>query len=415
MGLRATVPRDATDSWAGYLYQSVLGLVVVLEKILGLHDSNQAVNGHFVYEDVEDFSIYIKDATGNVVESSTHQAKYNKSQTPSDYYSFISQLNEASIEDPNLQYFLNISSNVTFLKNPKTTVNTLPNNYISYVYSYRNGNRYLGGHECLAYLESLINEYCQKKLISITQEQIEKKSALLLAFIDSIIIETKEQRINTPAYRREIQFQEILNQITAIMTELTQEHAVKIIKKRFFNACQIYCDSLSGEEFKRVDSSAKSILALDDKSLISLVKKIHFHKDLTALTDLASSFLNAEDLQEILFEVIKSVSSQLELENLIFRKGGHAYRPSTLRAARNQTLAENNLKLDYLPKIKRNMAEYDIQGFFETKKIIIDGQTIDDIWSFEITSSGAPRQENKINEPELTTLISVQDAIKELS
>lgn len=45
MGLRATVPRDATDSWAGYLYQSVLGLVVVLEKILGLHDSNQAVNG----------------------------------------------------------------------------------------------------------------------------------------------------------------------------------------------------------------------------------------------------------------------------------------------------------------------------------------------------------------------------------
>lgn len=85
MELRAVTARDATDSWAGYLYQSVLGFVVSLEKNFQLHESNQLINGYFVYEDVVDFSSYIKDVNGNITNSSTNQTKYKKGTIPSIY------------------------------------------------------------------------------------------------------------------------------------------------------------------------------------------------------------------------------------------------------------------------------------------------------------------------------------------
>lgn len=415
MGLRTAAARDATDSWAGYLYQSVLGLIVTLEKILKLQEEDQLVDGHFVYEDIEDFSIYIKDVNGTVIHSSTYQAKYKKGTTPSTYYPYISALNQAQTANANMQYFLNISSNVVFPENPATTTNPLPANYTSFVYQYRNGNKYLGGIECLTYLEGLISSYRESATLTTTSEVLERISSSLLAFIDSIIIETKAQRTGNPNYRREITFLELVNLISTNDTVLNKSLICKILRKRFLRAFMLYSDTLNAKMAQKIDAVAKWTNESNDEDFILLVKKIQMHRDLSVDTDLLSSFSAVEDLQEILFSVVASVGTSFDGKDVAFKKKHSAYRPSTLRAGRNQQTNEHNLKFEYLPKIKKNMSDHDIEGFFETKKIIIDGQTIEDIWSYEITSSEVEKAENKINEPELKTLISVTDAIGELN
>ncbi len=417
MGLRAVTARDATDSWAGYLYQSVLGLVVTLEKILQLQESSQPINGHFVYEDVEDFSIYCKDANGAVTFSSTHQAKYKKGAVPSIYYPFISTLNQSQTTNntTGMHYFLNISSNVTFPATPETTTNPLPDNYTSFVYQYRNGNKYLGGTECLTYLEQQISSYRQLTNLDVTPATLEKISSTLLAFIDAIIIQTKEQRRTNANFRREITFNELVTIVTNNDTTLTKDIISNTLRKRFLRAFMLSSETLDGQSAERMDALSRQISDFTQDEFLSFVKKIHIHKDLTNDVELVSSFSSPEDLQDVLFAVAKSISAPLEKSSVIFKKQQNAYRPSTLRFGRNQETAQQNLKLEYIPKIKKNMSEHDIEGYFETKKIIIDGQTVQDIWSYEITSSELEKRENKINEPELKTLISVEDAIGELN
>lgn len=416
MGFRAVTARDATDSWAGYLYQSVLGLVVTLEKILQLQESNQPISGHFVYEDVEDFSIYCKDANGTVTSSSTYQAKYKHGATPSSYYSFLSSLNQSQAADATgMQYFLNISANVTFPANPETTVNTLPANYASFVYQYRNGNRYLGGTECLSYLEQHITSYRQLTNLDVSSATLERISSTLLAFVDSVIIQTKETRQINANYRREITFDELVALVTNNDTILTKDIILNTLRRRFLHAFMISSETLEGLAAERMDALSKQVSEFSQDEFLSFVKKIHIHKDLTSDVDLVSSFSSLEDLQDVLFAVAKSISVPLEKSTVIFKKNQNAYRPSTLRFGRNQETAQQNLKLEYIPKIKKNMSEHDIEGYFETKKIIIDGQTVQDIWSYEITSSELEKRDNKINEPELKTLISVEDAIGELN
>ena len=413
MGLRDA--RDATDSWAGYLYQSVLGLVVTLENILKLQDEGVHVDGHFVYEKEEDFSIFIKDVNGVIIRSSTYQAKYKQGTTPSTYYPYISSLSQAQAANTNMQYFLNISSNVVFPDNPETRTNPLPENYTSFVYQYRNGNKYLGGIECLTYLEQLIFNYRERAVLSTAPEIIERISSSLLAFIDSIIIETKELRNNNPGYRREISFLEFIDHISDNDTVLTTSLTCKILKKRFQRAFILYSETLNDEMAKKLDDVARWANECTEEEFIRLVKKIQMHRDLSLNTDLLSSFSAIEDLQEILFSVVVSVDTPFDGMDVAFKKKHSSYRPSTLRAGRNQQNNTHNLTYEYLPKIKKNMSDNDIEGFFETKKIIIDGQTIEDIWSYEITSSEVEKAENKINEPELKTLISVTDAIEELN
>lgn len=409
MGLRGN--RDATDSWAGYLYQSVLGLIVALEKILELHDTNQPIEGHFTYEDVEDFSIYIKDSTGNVTASSTYQAKYKKGEARGIYYPFFRELHQARTKNnTGMRYFLNISMNIDFDEVNATDFD-LPDDFISLLYVYQNGRRYLGGTESLSYLETLILSYCEKNNIERCAEKAEKISSRLLALIDSIIIETKEQRLTTPVYRREIEFQEIVNLIRDTRAELSEELISTVLRKRFNKALLMCSEPLDNEEAAKLDTVAKLIANMSDEAFLSFVKKMQMHKDLASDVELVSSFASVEELQEVLFAVIRSTSSQFDVQDVVFKKNLNAYRPSTLRMGRS---GETNLKLEYLPKIKKNMSEFDIRGYFETKKIIIDGQTIEDIWGYEITSSDSPKAENKINEPELKTLVSVDDAIREL-
>lgn len=417
MGLRAVTARDATDSWAGYLYQSVIGLVVTLEKILQLQESNQPINGHLIYEDVEDFSIYIKDVNGFVTSSSTHQAKYKKGTTPSIYYPFISSLSQSQTANTTgMQFFLNISSGVIFPDNPETTTNQLPANYTSFVYQYRDGNKYLGGTECLERLEQHILSYRQQITnLDITPETLERISSAFLAFVDSVIIQTKEQRATNTTYRREITFNELVTILTNNDTTLTKDVIAKTLKRRFFHAFMLSFDTLDEPSAEKMNAMKNLILELSQDEFFSFVKKINIHKDLRTDTDLLSIFSSPEELQDILFEVTKSTSSPLDKSNVIFKKKQNAFRPSTLRSSRNQGTAQQNLRLEYIPKIKKNMSEHDIEGYFETKKIIIDGQTVQDIWSYEITSSELEKRENKINEPELKTLISVQDAIGELN
>lgn len=70
--------RDATDSWSGYLYQSIIGLIVAMENIVDSQSQNLTVQGELVYEDFEDFSIYLKDESNQPLSSRTYQVKFKK-------------------------------------------------------------------------------------------------------------------------------------------------------------------------------------------------------------------------------------------------------------------------------------------------------------------------------------------------
>ncbi|MCB9062326.1 MAG: hypothetical protein H6622_12470 [Halobacteriovoraceae bacterium] len=406
--------RDATDSWSGYLYQSIIGLIVAMENIVDSQSQNLTVQGELVYEDFEDFSIYLKDESNQPLSSRTYQVKFKKSTTPSDYYPVFRDLVRRSEENPTLEYFLNISNNIDFTEVDHERSN-LPENFFSMVYNYRNDQSYLGGVEALSYLEELISNYAQNADLNFTRSKVERAASFLISYIDKMIIRTKDMRATNVEYREVIQIQTLIDHIINTPDEISEEIAAQIIRTRVLNAFYMFSESFEDEEVVTLERFITSISKVSDKELISFTKKIEIHKDLTSLTELISAFKNPEDLQDVLMEAIKGITSEIDIDKVIFRKDNTAYRPSSMRMSNNERTAQQNLRMQYIPLIKRNMSLYDVEGYFQTKKIIISGNTVPNIWEYIITASHSEKKENKINEPELKTLISITEAIEEIN
>lgn len=405
--------RDATASWSGYLYQSIIGLIVVMENVLEYQSRNEHIIGDLVYEDFEDFSIYLRDQEQQTLSSKTFQVKFKKSTTPSDYYPFFRGLVKRQKANPTIEYFLNISSDVDFSE-VNLERNNFPDNLQNIIHTYRNESAHLGGVESLNYLEQLVRDILGNLNICLSQSKLERIVSTLIAHIDKVIIKTKDMRNTVADYREIIQIQSLINIIQDTPDDLTEELASRVIRKRILNAFYIYSEPLEDENVVELEKFASYILSIEDDKLIEFTKKIEIHKDLSELVDLVSSFSNLEDIQDVLFEVIKSADVPLNRTEVVFNKNNCAYRPSTMRMSPNQGTAQQNLKMQYIPQIKRNMSLYDIEGYFQTKKVIISGNTIKNIWKYMITSSHSTKKENKINEPELKTLININEAIEEL-
>ena len=405
--------RDATASWSGYLYQSIIGLIVVMENILDYQSRNESIMGDLVYEDFEDFSIYLKDQDQQILSAKTFQVKFMKSTTPSDYYPFFRKLKERQDDYPTLEHFLNISSEIDF-RQVNIEGNKLPDNLQDMIHTYRNENTYLGGIESLNYLERLIRDILENFKIEFTQSKLERVVSTLIAHIDKAIIKTKDIRNTVPEYREVIQIQSLIKIIQGTPDDLTEELAARVIRKRIMNSFYIYSEPLEEKNVLELERFASYISTVDNQQLIEFTKKMEIHKDLNELVELISAFSNLEDIQDILFKVIKSTDVVLNKEGLIFNKNNCAYRPSTMRMSQDQGTAQQNLRMQYVPQIKRNMSLYDVEGYFQTKKVIISGSTIENIWDLIITSSHTEKKENKINEPEFKTLINVDEAIEEL-
>jgi hypothetical protein len=406
--------RDATESWSGYLYQSIIGLIVFVEKVIELQSYNTEIIGELVYEDYEDFSIYLKDENETNIKSQTYQVKFKKSKKPSDYYPFFKNLIEKSSENKDLDYFLNISCDVNF-NSVDFKKNNLPDNFIKKLYTYKNKQNYLGGVEAIDYLEILIKEYLNKKGVEPNNDKAERAVSSLISHIDKIILRTKDKRINEKYYREKISFKSLLHIIDNTSDEINFEVGGAVIKKRILSSYYIFCESLNEEEIVNLEKFATYISEINNEELISFTKKLEIHKDLSTAIEFLSAFKNPEDIQDILFESIKSIKKPLDMNKLIFKEKNTAYRPSSIRISTNQMTAKSNLKIKYIPLIEKNMSLYDVEAYFNTKKIIISGNTIDNIWEYKITSSHQEKKENKINEPELKSLISVKDAIKEIN
>lgn len=269
--------------------------------------------------------------------------------------------------------------------------------------------------EALSYLEELIGNYAQNAGLNFTRSKVERAASFLISYIDKMIIRTKDMRATNAEYREVIQIQTLIDHIINTPDEISEEIAAQIIRTRVLNAFYMFSESFEDEEVVTLERFITSISKVSDKELISFTKKVEIHKDLTSLTELISAFKNPEDIQDVLMEAIKGITSEIDIDKVIFRKDNTAYRPSSMRMSNNERTAQQNLRMQYIPLIKRNMSLYDVEGYFQTKKIIISGNTVPNIWEYIITASHSEKKENKINEPELKTLISITEAIKEIN
>jgi len=408
--------RDATDSWSGYLYQSIIGLIVVMENIIEYKKQDKTIQGNLVYEDFEDFSIYLKNENNEHLSSRTYQVKFKKSTTPSDYYPFFRELIQRREDNDSLEYFLNISSYVDFSEVNYIQLN-LPKDFLNMLYTYGNQRSFLSGVEALLYLETLIRDYALTSDLNFTKNKVERAASSLISYIDKVIIKTKDIRTkdNNSNHRELIDLQTLIYLIDSTPNEINEEIIAQTIKTRILKAVYMFSETFEESEMFALNRFLSSISKMNEQELISFTKKIEIHKDLRCLTDLISAFNNPEDIQDILLEAIKDITSEINIDKAIFKKDNTAYRPSSIRMSNNQNTAQSNLRREYIPNIMKNMSLYDVEGYFQTKKIIISGNTVPNIWEYVITASHGEKKENKINEPELKSLISITDAIKEIN
>lgn len=408
--MRDFMKRDATASWSGYLYQSILGLIVALETVL--HSDDQNCIGTLVYEDMEDFSIQLFDENSDLVVHQTHQAKYKNSETRSDYYDAIREMMYGKGQRQGVLYYLNTSADVDFTKSKIYKSKPIENlNKLKYIY--RNGADFLSGGQCVTYLENLIGEVSLFMGREADEERRSHLCALLISYVDKIIIETKERRAIEMGYRRTIEFSELKDIILNSSCLISEELCVAFLKKKFLRAFYLYLEAIGGDCNNRLSHLYYFVLHSNDDVFISFIRRLEIHRDTTSLIELMASISEPEKIQEVLLEILYSTNEELDHDDLKIEKNQCAYRPTSLRLGDGRA-AEANLSLEHIPIITENLNRYDIRGYFHAKYLVVSGNTVQNINNFKISNSGA-EQSMHIGRAEFNNLININDAIRKIN
>ncbi|WP_413612425.1 ABC-three component system protein [Bdellovibrio sp. HCB-110] len=399
--------RDATSSWSGYIYQSVVGLVTALEMLVSVESDNADFGIVLIYEQHEDFSLRLSDGVGNTFLHQTHQVKYRKSTTRSDYYSAIRVLVEGRGKPNAPNQYINLSAEVEF--EDADTLNLTATDINNLVFRYSDGRRYLPGSEVFKRLEDLIKKIGELRELELVQSEIEIIAATLISNVDKYIVETKELRLENPVYIKEIDIFTEIDLAISSCRVLNDELCGRILKKRFSEAFYLF-NELHGDIPKLV-KVFEYFNRLSDLDAMKFVRRIEVHKDHIDLKSLMGALRDPEDLQDIMFEVVKECRVDFDLNDLTLKKSGRLFRPTTFRMARHPDVAAYNLSKRYIPQIIQNVSLYDVEGYYKAHSLIVSGQNVENIWEYDITKNGVVRQDNKINEPELKSLIDVDTAI----
>ena len=310
------------------------------------------------------------------------------------------------------QYYLNIEKEVDFSK-----VNILetkdPIDVSNIVYKYLNGKSYIEGAHLFQYLNEVIKKIYGLKSIGFTNDKIDIVSARLISFVDQVIIRTKVERETNKTFTRSINLNELIDILENTTDQISQEIIVQKLKNKISEAYYRFIHSVETKTEKLDDVFIK-IISLENIQFVDFVRKIELHKDLASNSDLFRAISSPEDLQEVLYELLYSALPDFDVDNAVIWKKSCAYRPTTMRLGLGRSV-EANLSETYIPQIQKNMNLFELENYFETKKLIISGNSVEDIWSFNISSTDEIKKEFKITEPELKCLINITEAIEELN
>lgn len=402
--------RDATNSWSGYIYQSVIGLIVALESFDLICREESVFKLNLVFEDHEDFSIYLYSEAVCLL-SQTHQVKYLKSKERSEYYDALRNVLFYNVSKNGINHYLNLSEDIDF-SNCKLGV--LKNkNLNQFKYIYTNGNSYLSGSDAFSYLSQLVAAILKFYNEPHDNSKIESFVSYLITNIDKTIVSTKEKRKTNFEYREIIDVQTlILGAMAAIKNLVTEEVLTGVIKQRISKAYYLYVEALSHEDNNLLSGLFEYLMNLSSEELLDFIIKIEPHKVFNTNFDFLSSFAAPEELQDILLRL--AAAYQISYSNLTIDKNSKSYRPTTLRFSSNAQVAGVNLTKEYIPKIISNMSIYDVQSYFNTDKLVVAGNSIPNIWNYHIPTQHQDRTITKINEPNLKSFIDIEDAVKEL-
>lgn len=413
--------RDATASWSGYIYQSILGLIVSIEIINSKLEKNESIDKlHLIFEKLEDFSIREEISQNEWQTVEAHQVKNLKSTTRSDYFPAIRLINAGRVDNPDVEFFLHTSVALD-LTNVKFHGETAAVDYSSLKYRHSNGENFLAGGNSMSLLNEVVNTLFGRIGVDQVQSKIDLVVSELMRIVDSRIIETKSRRdAGDTDFIYPISFVEINELATNISETIVDEMAVPILKSKLTDAYLIHSDTLEGDEFSRLESFHSFIVSLTEDKFREFVRRVTPHKKSLRLQDFIVSLGELENIQDVLFNTVAKVIKPICQDEINYEANGDSYRPTVLKASNIAEVAQKNYEKKYIPNIISNMQDEDIEGYFLIKNLIINGETIDDIWEFRLSEAhleedDESRTGNKITEPLLKRLVETNTAIGEIN
>ncbi len=405
--------RDATSSWSGYIYQSIVGLIVACEMISNLEDEG-ARDHHIIltYEQSEDFSLSVLDNNNDLILTCNHQAKYRKSDTRSDYYEALRILIRASYESRNAYrspaFYLNLSTQVTF--EDTTALNLRAADINNLIFKYADGRSYLPGAEVFEKLRNWLATLGGRLgHTGLNGSDIENAAAIMISIVDEYIVETKEKRQTDSTFKKDIRVRDLLEDAFSKCRTLNEELCGRILKGRFSDAYYQFIEMYG--EIPNLKKVFDHVSGLNPNEILKFVRQIEVHKDNQGLVDILGAFRQLEDLWDIMFTIVKDCRIEVDLSDVTLSKSGKLYRPTTFRMSGDRERALNRLTTSYIPQIIRNISLYDVEAYYKAHSLIMHGPGVENIWDYDITKNGIERKANRINVPELMSIVDVADAI----
>lgn len=407
--------RDATASWSGYLYQSVIGLVVGLEYLIIYKELQENYSNLLIsFEELEDFSICEINRTDfKVLEA--HQVKNYKDPFPSKYMNALRhfRLGAISKESSHVSFYLHTNVNPD-ISNIQEVGWKGGINHQGVRYTYKNGNKLIGSNIVLTYMRELIREFYDKFHDGSSNEIVDISLDALISRTDELILHTKHLRDNgIDKAQGDLSFNEIEFILTKnIGSIFTAECVFKRIKTQLLENILIFKEE-SNTGSNNIDRFLEYCISSNNVELKLLIKKLCPHLTLDDDLTYYGAMGTGIDILEGLLAFFAAVGGNADFDELIFSGTGGTYRPSPLRVNLQVIGERTRLNNVHIPTIIKNINDTDIKDLFRINNISIVGETIENIWDAEITKPEDYAARDKITEPELKRLVNVVDAIGE--
>ena len=307
----------AIASWAGFLYQGICALCVVIEKLLTEDD---AVNWYLNVEGYEDFAIL--DANKRIL--SFHQCK--------DYKSKQSWKGEfEKMEDK--RYYWN-QKGLCAADAPLYFHTNLNVDYSNGVvcYPYKNGNDVPNTVEIFNMLTDLIDKYCKKENFPVPVERVRNR---LVAMIEQHVnflyamgkkVPKQTQQISID---NSISFDKIVNLIRSSEDERSLEDKVRlsVFYLNYFMTERL--EDVSVAQSKRVIAFLDSVNNMDIKDKIHFVKCLFPDINIEIGRNAATEISNRSRVN-YLFNVLTDIHDEIDLKQMHWLNEGLRQSPSAI-------------------------------------------------------------------------------------
>lgn len=307
----------AIASWAGFLYQGICALCVVMEKLLV---EPVSVNWYLNVEGYEDFAIL--DANKQIL--SFHQCK--------DYKSKQSWKGEfEKMEDK--RYYWNQKGLCT-ADAPLYFHTNLEVDYSNGVvcYPYKNGNVVPNTIEIFGMLYELVDEYCKKEKLPVPAERVRNRLvAMIEEQVNILDVEDKKTKNQTQqiSIANSIPFAKIVDLIRSSEADRSLEEKVRLSVFYINYYMTERLEDASDIDPRRVIAFLDKVNNMDIKDKTHFVKclfpDIEIENDRNAATEISNS-----PRVNYLFKLLTSIHEEIDLNQMHWLNEGIRQSPSAM-------------------------------------------------------------------------------------